>query len=210
MHREELGEDAQSSEDVAVVFEAVAEVAREERRRRGRHGSRHGREPEQPHGQEDRERESDEQDVADEVERRQQVHRPEREPLQPDHHQCRQMLVVEELGDARLDLRQPVVDDALPVIERLRRSLDEQVVVLVVVDGWGRDRQFWQERDRVHHERDRDEHDQRPLLESRKRSGRVAADRRADSLHEVADTPQTRRRPDASGRGSSARVSRGL
>jgi len=53
--------------------------------------------------------------------------------VERDHGQVRQVLVIEKIGKAELDLRQPVVEKVLAPGERLARPLDEEIMDRVVV-----------------------------------------------------------------------------
>src|SRR5437667_7075520 len=65
--------------------------------------------------------------------------------MQRDDREVRQVLVVEELRKALVQLRYPEVDDVLPARERIARALDEEQVFGVVVHVWHAEREFWKQ-----------------------------------------------------------------
>src|SRR5207247_3482008 len=97
----------------------------------------------------DRQREADQQEVADQVEQRQEVHPLQEQAVKGDHDEVRQVLVVEELREAQVQLRAPVVERVLAARQRLARPLDQEIVEGVVVETGDRDGQLGPERDRV-------------------------------------------------------------
>src|SRR5437868_2531692 len=149
MHAEDLRVDAETAPDVAVVLEAVAIVPREQGSRRRSDGGGDIGEAETPHRPEHGQWETDEEHVADEIEERPQRNETERKFPERDDDQMRQVLVVEELGEAELDLRHPEVERVLAGRPGVGRLLDKQNMFGVVVDIGDRDGYLGEERDRV-------------------------------------------------------------
>ena len=110
VHGPDLGVHAEAAPDVAVVLEAVAEVACKEGRQRRRRDRTCVRKVQLAQGPEHRQRETDEQQVAHEVEDGNQADVPEQQPLHQDDAQVRQVLVIEKLGKTELQHRRPEVE----------------------------------------------------------------------------------------------------
>ena len=171
VHAEELGEQTEAAPDVRVVLESVPEVTGEERRCRCSERSRAGGEPHRAHRPEDGQREREQEQVAHEVEHRAQRQEPERQPVEDDDGEVRELLVVEELRKAELELRDPHVERVLARRQRVAGPLDHEHVLGVVVDvrEWVED--LGREGDGVHRDRDRDERRERDLPRGRPRAG---------------------------------------
>ena len=171
VHGPELRVHAEAAPDVAVVLEAVAMRRRHERCRSRGDTRCDRRQPHPPERPQNGQRERDEQQVAERVEQRHQIDGPEERAVQRDHREVRQVLVVEELGKAELELRHPGIEGVLAAREGLARALDEHEVLGVVVDVRDGDRDLGEERDRVERDREGDEERAKGALDLRQRSG---------------------------------------
>src|SRR5947209_19107177 len=104
VHAEDLGIDAETPPDVAVVFEAVTVASRKHRTRGRSDRGRNVGEAKPPHRPEDGERKTDEENVADEIEERPQRDQTEGQLAEDDDKQMWKVLVVEKLREAELHL----------------------------------------------------------------------------------------------------------
>ena len=145
--------------DVAAVLDAVS-PALDERRDSGPDRPRHDGELHPPHRPVDGDREAQHEEIPRQVEERQEVHLLQEQPVQEDHRQVRQVLVVEELREAELEFGDPMVEGVLAVRQGLAAALDEQVVGGIVVQAGDREGHLRPERDRVEDGRDQDEQQQ--------------------------------------------------
>ena len=125
VHTEDLCVDAKTAPDVAVVLEAVAVVSRDQRARGRSDRGRDVGETETPHRPEHGERETDEERVAHEIKEGAQRDETERHFAERDHDQVREVLVVEELREAKLHLRDPEIERVLAIRPRVGSLLDE-------------------------------------------------------------------------------------
>ena len=167
MHAEELGEQAEASPDVRVVLEAVPEVPGQERGCRGGQRGRARGEPHRAHRPQHGQREREEENVPHEVEHRAERHESERQPVEDDDGEVRELLVVEELREAELELRHPHVERVLARRQRVTRALDHERVLGIVIDVRERIEDFRREGDGVHRDRHRDERRERDLPRGR-------------------------------------------
>ena len=169
MHAEDLRVDTETAPDVAVVLEAIAVVSREQ----GPRGRTDGRgdvgKAEAPHRPEHGQRETDEEQVADEIEERPQRDETERHFPEGDDDEVWGVLVIEELREAKLDLRHPEVERILAACPGVGRLLDKEDMFGVVVDIRDRDGHLGEQSDGVECHRDRDERDQRESPDARER-----------------------------------------
>ena len=143
---------------------------REERGRGGRGARGDGGQAHPAERPEDRERERHEEEIAHRVEERHEIDGAEERTMQRDDGDVREVLVIEELREAELELGDPRVEGVLPVRERLARALDEQQVLRVVVHIGDRHGDLRQERDRVEGHRDGDEEHAEGALDPGQRS----------------------------------------
>jgi hypothetical protein len=112
-----------------------------------------------------REREGEQQQIADEVEEGPQIYDSERHPPEDSHGDMGQVLVVEELRNAKLELGDPKIQHVLATRPAIRGATNERDVLRVVVDVRDRVRHLGCESDRVHRGGHRDEKDQEDSLQ---------------------------------------------
>ena len=191
VHAEDLRVHAEATPDVAVVLEAVAVAPREERSRGRADGRREVGEADAPHRPEDGERKDDQEDVADEIEERPQRDEAEGQLAESDDDQMWKVLVVEELREAELELRDPEVERVLAAAPSGVGLLDEEDMLGVVVDIWDRDGHLGKKREGVEGHRDRDERDQRESSEARE--AQIERDRITWSAKELPVAPDSRK-----------------
>jgi len=167
VHTEDLGVNAEAAPDVAVVLEAVAVISREERSGGRADGRRDVGEAEAPHRPEHGQRKTDEEQVSNEIEERPQRDEAKRQLPESHDRQMREVLVVEELRKAELELGDPEIERVLTIRQRLGRLLDEENVFGVVVDVRDRDGDLGKER--VERHRYGNERDKRESPDARER-----------------------------------------
>ena len=95
----------------------------------------------------DREREAHQQEVADKVEKRQEIKLFRKEVMEEDHRQVGQVLVIEELREADVQLGRPVVEGVLAARQCLACPLGQQEVKSAIVQAWKWRGELGEERD---------------------------------------------------------------
>jgi hypothetical protein len=153
VHAPELRVHTEAPPYVAVVLDAEAMPGREKGCECRSRCGRRSRELQLSQRPVHRHRERDHQHVARQVEQCQQFNLSQEEPVQSNHEQVRQMLVVSELREAELQVGRPVVDRVLAGVDGPRGVLDQRIVSRIVVEAGDSDGYFGQQSDAEHEHR---------------------------------------------------------